>query len=156
MVFKNQKQLESFLMKQSRQALLKAQDKVYGIIKKFVYGFYTEYEPDEYIRTRQLLESLVQSQIVSDGKGYKVEIYFDVSGLDYPTEHIERKSGWYGSARWDGDTVLRVAMESAVPHGGKAGGTAIWKASKIELDAKAVDILVDMLRAEGIPIRRGK
>lgn len=154
MIFKNEKQLESFLMKQSRQALLKAQDKVYGIIKQFVYQFYTEYEPDEYIRTRRLLESLVQSQIVTDGKGYKVEIYFDVSGLDYPTEHIERKGGWYGSAHWDGETVLRVAMESEVPHGGKAGGTAIWNASKIKLDAEAIDTLVDMLKAQGIPIKK--
>ena len=156
MVFKNQKQLESFLMKQSRQALLKAQDKVYGIIKQFVYKFYTEYEPDEYIRTRQLLESLVQSRIVPDGKGYKVEIYFDASGMNYPTEHVPRKSGWEGSAHWDGETVLGVAMEGEYPHGGyaEAGGTPIWKASKIKLDAEAVNILVDMLRAEGIPIKK--
>ena len=152
--FKNQKQLERFLLEKSRQALIKAQDKVYGIIKQFVYKFYTEYEPDEYIRTRQLLESLVQSRIVSDGKGYKVEIYFDASGMNYPIENVQRRSGWYGSASWDGETVLRVAMESEVPHGGYTGGTAIWTASKIKLDADAINILVDMLRAEGIPVKK--
>ena len=39
MEFKNQKQLESFLLKQCRNTLIKSQDKVYGIIKKFIYKF---------------------------------------------------------------------------------------------------------------------
>lgn len=144
-VFKNTKELEHFLMKQSRQALLKAQDKVYGIIKGFVYGFYTEFAPDEYKRTRQLLESLVQSRIVSDGKGYKAEIYFDVSGLNYET----------GS--WSGEEVFDVAMNYKYPHGAyeKAGGEPMWKNIKPTLDAKAINTLVDMLRAEGIPIKKG-
>ena len=144
MVFKNQKELESFLMKQSRQALLKAQDKVYNIIKKFVYGFYTEYDPDFYKRTRQLLESLVQSRIVSDGKGYKMEIYFDASGMSYKT----------GS--WSGEEVLDVAMSYQYPHGAfkDVGGKPIWGKVIPELDTKAINILVDMLKAEGIPIKK--
>lgn len=157
-IFKSQKELESFLMKQSRQALLKAQDKVYNVIKQFVYKFYTEFTPDEYIRTRRLLESLVQSRIISEGKGYKVEVYFDVSGLNYDQGVMELQHtpehGRYGWATWDGETVLRVAMESEVPHGGHEGGTAIWKASKAKLDAEAIDILVNMLRAEGVPIKK--
>lgn len=143
--FKNQKELESFLMKQSRQALLKAQDKIYGIIKKFLYGYYTEFSPDEYKRTRQFLESLVMSQIVSDGKGYKVEIYFDVSGMNYTT----------GS--WSGEEVLDVAMNYQYPHGAyeDAGGKPIWKPTLAKLDAKAINILVDMLRAEGVVVKKG-
>lgn len=136
---------------------MKAQDKVYGIIKKFVYQFYNEYkDPKEYLRTYQFLESLVQSRVVSDGKGYKVEIYFDASGMNYPTEHVPRKSGWEGSARWDGETVLKVAMEGEFPHGGYAGagGTPIWGVATAELDAKAINILIDMLRAEGIPVKK--
>ena len=142
--FKNQKELESFLMKQSRQALMKAQDKVYGKIKDFVYGFYTEFTPDEYKRTRQFLESLVKSRIVSDGKGYKAEIYFDVSGLNYTT----------GS--WSGEEVFDVAMNYKFPHGAyeDAGGKPIWKPVLAKLDAEAIDILVDMLRAEGIPVKK--
>lgn len=158
MVFKNQKQLESFLMKQSRQALMKAQDRVYEIIKQFVYKFYTEFTPDEYIRTRRLLESLVQSRIVSDGKGYRAEVYFDVSQLDYEQGVMELKNtsehGKYGWATWDGETVLRVAMESEVPHGGHTGGTAIWTTSKAKLDAEAINILINMLKAQGIPVKK--
>lgn len=131
-------------MKQSRQALLKAQDEVYNIIKKFLYGYYTEFHPDFYKRTYQILRSLVQSRIVSDGKGYKVEIYFDVSGMNYTT----------GS--WTGEEVLDVAMNYKFPHGAypPAGGKPIWKPILAKLDAKAINTLVDMLRAEGIPIKK--
>ena len=145
MVFKNEKQLEAFLLKKSRQALLKAQDKVYGIIKQFVYGFYTEFTPDEYNRTLQFLRSLVHSGIVSDGKGYKVEIYFDVGGLNYET------------GTWSGEEVVDVAMNYKHPHGAYsgAGGTPIWKPTKAKLDTEAINILVDMLKAEGIPVIKG-
>lgn len=148
MVFKNQKQLESFLMKQSRQALLKAQDKVYGIIKQFVYKFYNDYDPELYERTYQLLESLVQSRIISDGKGYKAEVYFDVSGLNYVTGRNP-----------SGEQVMAAAAEGG--HGAQGlrvvdgdTGVSIWNDPIQRLNAEAINILVDMLRAEGIPIKK--
>lgn len=145
MVFKNQKELEKFVLKQSRQALMKAQEKVHNIIKKFLYQFYGEYHPQAYQRTRQLLESLVLTQIVTDGKGYKAEIYFDVDGLNYE------------DGKWTEEEVFDVAMNYEFPHGAwiDAGGKPIWKSAKPKLDAEAVDILVDMLKAEGIPIKKG-
>lgn len=157
MVFKNQKELESFLMKQSRQALLKAQEEVYKIIKRFLYQFYGEYRPDVYQRTFQLLESLVQTQIVSDGKGYKAEVYFDLSSLNYDT-------GWHPT----GEQVMDAAKQGYhgaigdIPNSDKqfkyvdiGGGTRVWDDPKKVLDARAIDILVDMLRAEGIPVKKG-
>lgn len=147
-VFKNQKELESFLMKQSRQALLKAQDKVYGIIKQFVYKFYNDYDPELYERTYQLLESLVQSRIVSDGKGYKAEIYFDVNGLNYVT-----------GRQPSGEQVMDAAAEGL--HGADGlrvmsgkNGIDIWNTPIQRLNAEAINILVDMLKAEGIPVKK--
>lgn len=144
MIFKNQKELERFVMKQSRQALMKAQEKVHNVIKEFLYKFYGEFHPQEYQRTRQLLESLVLTQIVSDSKGYKAEIYFDVNGLNYE------------DGKWTEEQVFDVAMNYEFPHGAwiDAGGKPIWKSVKPKLDAKAIDILVDMLKAEGIPIKK--
>lgn len=155
MVFKNQKELERFIMKQSRQALMKAQDKVYVIIKDFVRQFYNEYDPELYKRTYQLLESLVQSRIVSDGKGYKAEIYFDIDGLRYTT-----------GAKPSGEQVMKAAAQGAHGAMGNANGvdllyidsgagTGVWNDPIMYLDANAIDILVDMLRAEGIPIKKG-
>lgn len=159
MVFKNEKELERFLMRKSRQALLKAQDKVYSIIKKFVYEFYNDYDPELYNRTYQLLESLVQSRIVSDGKGYKAEIYFDLDKLKYA------KYAWQGGDPPSGEQVFEAAKQGLHGAMGDAGGgyrfqyisgydgTNIWSDPIQELDAKAIDILVDMLKAEGIPIK---
>ena len=146
MVFKNQKELERFVMKQSRQALIKAQDKVYGIIKQFLYRFYNEFTPDEYKRTRQFLESLVKSQIVSDGKGYKAEVYFD---LNYIYETGSNPSGEQvmQAADWGRHGAMGLAVADFK-------GESVWHGSLAELDARAIDILADMLRAEGIPIKK--
>lgn len=145
-VFKNEKELERFLMRKSRQALLKAQDKVYGIIKQFLYQFYTEYDPEKYKRTRQFLESLVKSQIVSDRKGYKVEIYFD---LNYIYETGSNPSGGQvmQAAEWGRHGAMGLAVADFK-------GTSVWHESLAELDAKAINILVDMLRAEGIVVKK--
>lgn len=148
MIFKNEKELESFLMKQSRQALLKAQDKVYGIIKQFVYKFYNDYDPEVYERTYQLLRSLVQSRIISDGKGYKVDIYFDIGGLNYIT-----------GKQPSGEQVMSAAARGL--HGADGlrvmsgeQGVDIWNTPLQKLDVEAINILVDMLKAQGIPIKK--
>ena len=106
---------------------------------------FISFHPQAYQRTRQLLESLVLTQIVTDGKGYKAEIYFDIDGLNYE------------DGKWTEEEVFDVAMNYEFPHGSwiGAGGKPIWKGVKPKLDAEAIDILVDMLRAEGIPVKKG-
>ena len=150
MVFKNEKELEKFLLKQSQQALLKAQDKVYVIIKKFLDQFYSEYDPHEngkfgYDRTYQFLNSLVKSQIIPNGKGYKVEVYFN---LNYIYETGAKPSGEQvmQAAEWGRHGAMGLAVADFK-------GTSVWHESLAKLDAKAIGILVDMLRAEGIPIK---
>lgn len=146
MVFKNQKELERFIMKQSRQALMKAQDKVYEIIHRFFEQYYQEFIPQEYIRTDKLLESLVKSQIVADGKGYKAEVYVDLNYLNYIYPYGSQPSG---------QDVMDAANEGrhGVEWTAKDDGTAIWSESIQKLDANAINILKDMLISEGIPIK---
>ena len=159
MVFKNEKQLEAFLLQKSRLALMKTQDKVYGIIKRFIRDYYLDYDPVIYERTYQLLQSLVQSRIVSDGKGYKAEIYFNLDKLRYS------KSVWQGGNTPTGEQVFDAARQGLHGAIGDAGGgyhfhyesgdtgVNIWDDPIRELDARAIDILADMLIAEGIPIK---
>lgn len=166
MVFKNQKELEAFLMKKCQSALSKAQNRVYEIIKKFLDQFYADYDPREggkigYDRTYQLLNSLVKQRIVPDGKGYKAEIYFDLDSLKY-SKYI-----WQGGNVPTGEQVFEAAKQGLHGAIGDAGGgyqfhyvdghkgISIWNDPIQELDAKAIDILVDMLRAEGISIKKG-
>lgn len=149
MVFKNEKELEKFLLAKCQDALLKAQGEVYVIIKRFLDKFYEEYDPSKseygYQRTNQFLNSLVRSRIVPDGKGYKAEVYFDLDYIYYtgsnPTGEQVMQAAEYGR---HGAMGLAVADFK---------GTSVWHEPLEILDAKAIKILVDMLKAEGIPIK---
>ena len=158
--FKNTKELEHFLIKQSRQALMKAQDEVHRIVKKWIGEFYKDYTPEFYERTAQLFGSLVQSRIVQEGKGYKAEVYFDLDKFQYS------KFAWQDGNAPTGEEVFEAATQGLHGAIGDAGGgyqfryvsgntgVSIWNDPIRELDEKAIDILVDMLRAEGIPIKK--
>lgn len=157
--FKDTKELEHFLMKQSRQALMKAQDEVYRIVKKWIGLFYKDYTPELYERTAQLFGSLMESRIVQNGKGYKAEVYFDLDKLQYA------KFGWQDGDAPTGEEVFEAATQGLHGAIGDAGGgyrfryvdgrtgRNIWNDSIQELDTRAINILVDMLRAEGIPVK---
>ena len=146
MVFKNEQQLKSFLLAKCKNALIKSQEQVYQIIDRFVKEFYVEFTPELYERTYQLYRSLVKSDIVQDGNGYKAEVYFDLSSLDYVT-----------GARPSGEQVMQAAEYGRHGAMGLAfanfKGTLIWYEPKEILNAEAINILVRMLKSEGIHIK---
>lgn len=165
MVFKNEKELERFFMKQSRQALIKAQEKVYQIIDKFLNDFYNDYDPSRYvdlegnerhkkkyyIRTYQLLHSLVKSEIVPSKNGYEAKVYFDYNSLQYldgnqPSGLQVMEAAAQGLHGAIGENLQYVEGRT---------GVGIWNDPIKKLDAEAIDILVNMLRAEGIPVKKG-
>ena len=163
MVFKNETELRNFLMKKCQQALLKSQEQVYQIIQRFLDMYYADYTPSDsafgYDRTYQLLNSLVKSRVIPDRKGYKAEVYFDLDSLRYS------KPAWQKGNTPSGVQVFEAAKQGLHGAIGDAGGgyqfnyvpgdtgINIWGDPIRELDAKAINILVDMLRAEGIPIK---
>lgn len=154
MVFKNEKQLKYFLLAKCKNAIVQAEEKVHRIIDDCLKQYYNEFDPDEYIRTQQLLHSLVRSGIKPVGNGFEAEIYFDVGSLNYDQGRVLLQSGNYGWAEWDAETVLRVAMTGdygGLPHGGYEGGTAIWTESLKRL-GDIWHLLEQELRAQGIPI----
>lgn len=157
MIFKNESQLKGFLLAKCKAAVMSAEEKVHRTIDDCLKNFYSEFTPDEYIRTEQLLHSLVSSGIKSDGNGYKAEIYFDVGKLNYkqgvvPLQHTS-EHGMYGWATWTGQKVLDVAMTSELPHGGHASGTAVWTES-IQRLGNIIDLLERELKAQGIVVKK--
>lgn len=152
MVFKDEAQLKSFLLEKCRNAVAQSEEKIHRVIDGCLQQFYGEFTPDEYIRTKQLLHSLVKSGVKQVGNGFRAEVYFDVGALNYATGVVPTQSG-VGYATWDGETVLRVAMESSVPHGGYAVGTAVWSESMMRL-GNIYQLLEQELRAQGIPIKK--
>lgn len=157
MIFKNSKQLEESLLNKCKIAVYNVEEKVYDVIDRCLNQFYEEFKPNEYIRTKQLLYSLVKSKVKKIGKGYVAEVYFDVGNINYEQGWVETQSGDWGHASWDKDTIFNVVMTgsfSGKPHGGYAKGTAIWEDSMQYINALGgvCELLVKELKNMGIPI----
>ena len=162
MVFKNEKELERFILKKCHSALAKTQEKVYRLLDKFLNDFYKDYTPGTYIdwdgkekyyrgydRTYQLLHSLVKTEVIPTRNGYEAQVYFDYDSLKY-----------YDGNRPSGLQVMEAAAQGL--HGaigddfwyfdGKTG-ISVWNDPVKILDKKAIEMLKNMLIAEGIPIK---
>ena len=149
MVFKNQKQLESFLLAKCKVAITQAEERVYRVIDSVLKRYYNEFAPDEYIRTEKLLHSLVKSNVKRVDNGYEAEVYFDESKLNYQTGVIPTQHGT-GYATWGAKEVLDTAMNGS--HGGYVGGTPLWGTSMAILGDICALIKKELI-AQGIPIR---
>lgn len=156
MIIKNEAQLKELLMAKCKNALLKSQEQIYQIINRFIKDFYTEFSPEMYERTYQLYQSLVKSEIVSTGNGYEAHVYFDIGALDHYSHSIRVNGNVYtyeGKHKWSEQQILDTALTGDLPHGGHAGGTAIWTKALSKLNAEAINTLKRMLISEGIPIK---
>ena len=162
MVFKNEKELERFILAKCKSALAKTQEKVYKILDKFLNDFYKDYTPGTYTdwdgtekfyrgydRTYQLLHSLVKTEIIPSKNGYEAQVYFDYNSLKY-----------LDGNQPSGSQVMEAAAQGL--HGAIGDGfwyfdgntgVSVWNDPIKILDAKAIEILKNMLIAEGIPIK---
>ena len=146
MAFKNKKELESFLLAKCKNALVKSQEQVYQIIDRFVKEFYDEYSPEMYERTYQLYRSLVKSEIVPTANGYEAQVYFDFESLKYITGSKPSGKQVMDAAAWGGHGAEGLYVVDA-------GGFGIWNQPKKILSSEAINILKEMLIAEGIPVK---
>ena len=168
MVFKTQAELESYLLQKMKNAMIKTQERVYQIINRFVKEYYAEFTPEVYERTYQLYRSLVMSEIVQEGKGYKCYVYFDLDKLDYqmknftktkveggylnPYTHRVSSDGSFPNPKGSAEKTLTAAAHGT--HGGlKVGGTAIWDDPTKIINTEAINTLKQMLISEGIPVK---
>lgn len=152
MTFKDEKQLEKFLLQKCKAAVAEAEQKVHQVIDRCLDQYYGEFKPDEYIRTYQLLHSLVKSGVAPDGNGFKAIVEFDASKMNYQTGVVPLQSGGTGYATWGAAEVLDTAMHGS--HGGYIDGTAIWDTSLAVL-GDIYKLLERELKAQGIPIKKG-
>lgn len=135
MTFKNEAQLKKFLIGKCVKAVANAERKIHKEFAGNLNQFYTEFSPEEYIRTDALSSSLDSTGAVSTGNGAEAEVRFNTPSYD--------------TGSWSGETVLNVAMESSVPHGGYAGGTAVWTKSMNKL-GDIEGLLMQELKKQGL------
>lgn len=135
MDIKNDAQLQKFLMKKCAEAVSNAEKKVHKELADNLNQFYAEFEPEEYIRTGALLDSLESTGVTQVGDDSVVaEVGFNTP--NYEKGWIPLQNGGYGLATWSDEKILAVAMNSVVPHGGYHTGTAIWNESMRNLGGK--------------------
>lgn len=172
MTFKNEKELERFILKKCHSALEKSQEKVYKILDKFLNDFYNDYDPSSYIdwdgtvkpkrlyysRTFELLHSLVKSEIIPSKNGYEAQVYFDYNYLNREYPDGNQPSGFQvmeAAAQGLHGAIGDESKKLQYVEGNT--GVGIWDGGSRnpikELDAKAIEILKNMLIAEGIPIK---
>ena len=144
MVFKNSEELKNYILTHGQVAVEKAKERVANIINHFLLQYYREFEPEVYVRTYQLLQSLVKSDVKFTGNGWVAEVYFDLSKLNYTAP----------GTNWSSEQVLNEAMVGGTHGGYKASAnTKIWTESMNVLNAEAINTLKEMLISEGIPIK---
>lgn len=164
MVFKNEKELEKFILKKCHSALAKTQEKVYKILDKFLNDFYNDYDPNGYVdwdgtykfkrgyvRTYQLLHSLVKSEIVPSKNGYEAKVYFDYNYLKSKYPDGNNPSGLQVMEAAAQGLHGAIGDDFLYTHGNT--GVSVWDDPIKILDAKAIEMLKNMLIAEGIPIK---
>lgn len=138
MTFKNEAQMRKFLLGKCANAVSGAKEKVYVELEGNLNQFYVEFYPNEYERTGALFNSLDVSETVQTGNGARAKVYFNTPSYD--------------TGSWSGGTVLEVALESGVPHGGYAGGTPVWTESMESLGNKSgiKSLLIQELKKQGL------
>lgn len=117
-------------------------------------GFYSEYDPTEYIRTGALNNSLYDLGVSGYGNqhvvGAKAEVGFNTPS--YQHGWVRLQSGGFDWSSWSDEEVLDVVMTGALPHGDAAGGTAIWTKTMRDLGGKRgiERILKQELKKQGL------
>lgn len=145
MTFKNEAQLKKFLIGKCANAVANVERKVHTEFAGNLNQYYSEFSPEEYIRTGALFNSLETTGTQTNGSGASAEIYFNTPS--YQTGLVPIQSGGFGYATWSGEQVLETVMHGS--HGGYVGGTAIWDESMAELgDINA--LLLSELKKQGL------
>lgn len=150
MTFKNETQLKRFLMEKCANAVSNAERKVHEEFAGNLNQFYTEFRPEEYIRTGALFDSLEVTGVKRAGNRVTTEIYFNTPS--YKHGWVPLQSGGLGHSYWTDDYILDVVMTGKFPHGGYEGGTAVWTDSMAKLGGRQgiKNLLIQELKKQGL------
>ena len=168
MTFSSLDALERYILSRSEVAIKMAQEKVFRLIEDYILKYYTEFSPEVYERTYQLLCSLVKTAVVPSGNGWIAEVYFDSSTLDYHIKHLHGKpvaggfehpyvrgvitpDGTFQNSKGDAEKTLAAAAHGS--HGGYTSGTAIFDDPVKILNKESRSMLKKALIDAGIPVR---
>ncbi|MCM1221140.1 MAG: hypothetical protein NC548_42325 [Lachnospiraceae bacterium] len=147
MVIKSVSELENAIVDRLRIAVNEIQEKIYRVLDEYMQKYYADYSPSMYDRTYQLYKSFVKSEITPAPHGWKAEVYFDYSQLNYIT-----------GLQPSGLAVFEAAL---VGQHGAAGlkmmpgntGIDIWDDPSLKLDSEHNNIIRQALLDAGLPVK---
>lgn len=113
--FKNINQLNAYLNKQLESVLLQVGQEVKKIIEGYIQDrLYDSYQPFQYSRTYDFLNSLTVKKPYPLNGGYAVEVYFDTDKI---RQAIVEDSKWNQHMSYDGsDTWNGVKVNKLIPY----------------------------------------
>lgn len=149
--FNSVAELENYVIKRMQPAVSAVQEKVHQIIFNYLNAFYGEYEPSVAIRTYQILDSLVKSDVVRKGNGWEGEIYFDLSRLSHPSRYTGQ-DGRTVTSDWSEAKILHGVLVSGT-HGGAVPGIPVWLEAMDTVNPAWIQWLKQELIANGIPVK---
>lgn len=150
--FNSVAELESYVIQRMQPAVRAVQERVHQIIQKYLEQFYGEYEPFLAIRTWQVFDSLVKTNVVRSGKGWEGEVYFDLGALNHPHSYVGKDGKTLVTSDWSEAEILASVMTGAT-HGGATGGVPVWTTAMGEINPQWVSWFKQELIAAGIPIQ---
>lgn len=158
MALKNEAQLKKFLIEKCKRAVSNTEEKVYTEFADSLSQFYVEFEPEEYVRTDALMDSLDHTGVKQVGNQHMSRVEAEV-GFDTPQyEHgwVQLKSGDYGYSYWSDEQIQDVVMTGKFPHGNHERGTAIWTHSMRKLGGKKgiENLLKQELSEQGLKLKK--
>lgn len=147
MAIKSVSELENVIVDRLRIAINEIQEKIYRVLDEYMQKYYADYSPSMYDRTYQLYKSFVKSEITPAPHGWKAEVYFDYSQLNYVT-----------GLQSSGLAVFEAAL---VGQHGAAGlkmmpgntGIDIWDEPGVKLDSEHNNIIRQALLDAGLPVK---
>ena len=157
MTFKNEAQLKKFLSEKCAKAVNNTKKKIQEEFAGNINQFYTEFNPEEYVRTGALFHSLEATDVVRTGNQHMnrayAEVYFNMP--NYRKGWVPLQSGSFGYAAWSDEKILDTIMTggiSGLPHGGYEDGTAIWNDSMKNLGGRKGinNLLKQELKKQGL------
>lgn len=127
------------------KAVADAQNEIAKIVESVLQEYYASYSPEQYERTYQLLQSCVKSSVARTGNGATAEVYLDSGMMAYTS-----------GAQPSGTQVMEAA--NAGVHGAAGlktvgSGPPLSDTAEQYVDRQVMKILLEAIRAAGIPVR---
>lgn len=150
-------QLRKVLETKVKQALILTQEEIYDVIHKHIENYYEEEvffggssEPSFYSRTYEFLNSLIKTNIVTDGASVSCTVQIDDDYLKYK---YPGNPSWKGNVPATGADIVSWANQGL--HGYTvSGGENFWDEALDELGGKQgiLNLMKKNLKAVGVPI----